>query len=178
MIVIGMMTGLASGVALPGHLLLFGEVINQFVYHSIASETVRPRLESFIMNSSLNTTVDEVACNSTRINNLLANISASGGGDVYLCTGGQGADVFDEVTGYLCDPDDELIFQLSFFAYYYITIAVGVLLTSFISNSLLNLSAYRQTRRIRRAFFRNILRQEIGWFDVTESAQLNTRLSE
>ena len=177
MIVIGMVTGIASGVALPGHMLLFGEVIDRFVYHNIATDTVRPRLESFIMNSSLNTTVDEVACNSALTNSVIGNLSASGGGDVYLCTGGEGADVFDEVLGYLCDPDDELIFQLSFFAYYYVAIAVGVLLTSFVSNSLLNLSAYRQTRRIRLAFFRNVLRQEIGWFDVTESAQLNTRLS-
>ena len=42
MIVVGVVTGVLSGVALPGHMLLFGEVINQFVYYSIVTETYTP----------------------------------------------------------------------------------------------------------------------------------------
>ena len=174
MIAVGAVTGVLSGVALPGHILLFGEIINQFVYHNIATETVLPLLKD---NSAQNMSVDDIACNRTRANEAIGMLS-NNGTDVYLCTGDQGGDVFSEVMGYLCNPDDELRDQIAVFSYYYVAIAVGVLLTAFLANALLNLSAYRQTRRMRLAFFRNVLSQEIGWFDVTESAQLNTRLSE
>jgi ATP-binding cassette, subfamily B (MDR/TAP), member 1 len=38
------------------------------------------------------------------------------------------------------------------------------------------ISAERQVRRMRFALFRNILRQEIGWFDVHSTGELNHRL--
>ena len=177
MIAVGVVTGVLSGVALPGHMLLFGEVINQFVYYSVAADTIRPRIESFLINSTENTSVDDIACNSTRAREIITMLGENGT-QVYLCTGGQGGDVFREVVRYLCDPADELQSQIAIYAYYYLSIAVGVLLTTFLANALLNLSAYRQTRRMRLAFFRNVLLQEIGWFDVTNSAQLSTRLAE
>jgi ABC-type multidrug transport system fused ATPase/permease subunit len=37
-------------------------------------------------------------------------------------------------------------------------------------------AAERQVRRIRFALFRNILRQEIGWFDIHNTGELNNRL--
>ena len=180
LIFIGIVTGLLSGVALPSHMLLFGEVINQFVYYSVATESVVPRIEHFVMNESRNIeneTFEEIACNRSRANEVLTML-AENGTDIYLCTGGQGSNIFMEVVSFVCDPADELQDQIAIYAYYYLAIAVGVLLTSFLANALLNLTAYRQTRRMRLAFFRNVLRQEIGWFDVTDSAQLSTRLSE
>ena len=175
MIVVGVVMGVISGTALPGHMLLFGEVINQFVYYSIATETVLPRLAN--LSQTLNLTVDALACDTARVTEALATL-ADNGTRVYLCTGGQGGDVFSEIIRFLCDPADELQSQIATFAYYYVAIAVGVLLSTFLANALLNMSAYRQTRRMRLAFFRNILHQEIGWFDVTESAELSTRLAE
>lgn len=37
-------------------------------------------------------------------------------------------------------------------------------------------AAERQVRRIRYTLFRNILRQEIGWFDVHNAGELSNRL--
>ena len=39
-------------------------------------------------------------------------------------------------------------------------------------------AAFNQCQRIRTQLFGNILRQHIGWFDVIEAGELNTRLSE
>jgi len=41
-----------------------------------------------------------------------------------------------------------------------------------------NLQASRQINRIRVAFFRSILRQEIGYFDINSTGELNTRLAD
>ena len=38
--------------------------------------------------------------------------------------------------------------------------------------------AERQTRAIRVRLFESILRQDIGWFDIYKSGELNNRLTE
>lgn len=38
--------------------------------------------------------------------------------------------------------------------------------------------AEKQTKKIRKALFESILKQDIGWFDVYKSGELTNRLSE
>lgn len=64
------------------------------------------------------------------------------------------------------------------FAYYYIGIAVAMAVAVAIRMVSWGLTAERQTHKIRQAFFRSILRQEMGWFDTNDAGELNTRLSE
>ncbi|NXP51177.1 MDR1 protein, partial [Heliornis fulica] len=62
------------------------------------------------------------------------------------------------------------------YAYYYSAIAAGVLLAAYIQTSFWTLAAGRQIKKIRKNFFHAIMRQEIGWFDVNDVGELNTRL--
>ncbi|KAM6281047.1 ATP-dependent translocase ABCB1-like [Porphyrio hochstetteri] len=62
------------------------------------------------------------------------------------------------------------------YAYYYSALAAGVLLAAYIQTSFWTLAAGRQIRKIRKNFFHAIMRQEIGWFDVNDVGELNTRL--
>ncbi|XP_025923473.1 multidrug resistance protein 1-like [Apteryx rowi] len=62
------------------------------------------------------------------------------------------------------------------YAYYYSGIAAGVLLAAYVQTSFWTLAAGRQTQKIRKQFFHAIMRQEIGWFDVSDVGELNTRL--
>uniref|UniRef100_A0A8C3NLY3 Phosphatidylcholine translocator ABCB4 n=1 Tax=Geospiza parvula TaxID=87175 RepID=A0A8C3NLY3_GEOPR len=62
------------------------------------------------------------------------------------------------------------------YAYYYSGIAAGVLLAAYIQTSFWTLAAGRQIKKIRENFFHAIMRQEIGWFDVNDVGELNTRL--
>ncbi|KAM8811461.1 phosphatidylcholine translocator ABCB4-like [Eudromia elegans] len=62
------------------------------------------------------------------------------------------------------------------YAYYYSGIAAGVLLAAYIQTSFWTLAAGRQIKKIRKQFFHAIMRQEIGWFDVNDVGELNTRL--
>uniref|UniRef100_A0A8C5TA38 Phosphatidylcholine translocator ABCB4 n=1 Tax=Malurus cyaneus samueli TaxID=2593467 RepID=A0A8C5TA38_9PASS len=62
------------------------------------------------------------------------------------------------------------------YAYYYSGIAAGVLLAAYVQTSFWTLAAGRQIRKIREKFFHAIMRQEIGWFDVNDVGELNTRL--
>ncbi|CAF3805471.1 unnamed protein product [Adineta steineri] len=59
---------------------------------------------------------------------------------------------------------------------YYIIIGLGYFIFCYIGWSTWLIAAERQARRIRFALFQNILRQEIGWFDVHNAGELSNRL--
>lgn len=61
---------------------------------------------------------------------------------------------------------------------WYIGFAVANFLFAWMGLGLFALSAERQVHKMRLAMFRNIIYQEIGWFDAHSSGELNTRLTE
>lgn len=146
MIILGTVMAIGAGLALPGHIILFGDVINEFVFHELA--------ETSMSDTMINRT--EHFCNNTD------------SGEVFSANVGQ----------YLTTPDATLLERIGLYALYYVALASGVLIATFLATVFWNISAYRQTRRMRMAFYHSILRQEIGWFDVNEANELSTRLAE
>ncbi|EDL14680.1 ATP-dependent translocase ABCB1 [Mus musculus] len=68
--------------------------------------------------------------------------------------------------------------EMAIYAYYYTGIGAGVLIVAYIQVSLWCLAAGRQIHKIRQKFFHAIMNQEIGWFDVHDVGELNTRLTD
>ncbi|KAM4688621.1 ATP-binding cassette sub-family B member 5-like [Discoglossus pictus] len=68
--------------------------------------------------------------------------------------------------------------QMMLFCIYYAAMGAGVLICGYIQVSFWVLSAARQTRKMRTAFFHSVLSQDMSWFDVTKSGEFNTRLTE
>uniref|UniRef100_A0A671FV25 ATP binding cassette subfamily B member 1 n=1 Tax=Rhinolophus ferrumequinum TaxID=59479 RepID=A0A671FV25_RHIFE len=68
--------------------------------------------------------------------------------------------------------------EMTTYAYYYTGIGAGVLVAAYIQVSFWCLAAGRQILKIRKQFFHAIMRQEIGWFDVHDVGELNTRLTD
>ena len=68
--------------------------------------------------------------------------------------------------------------QMTEFALFYIYLAIANLIVAYGQMALWSLTAARQTKQIRLAFFRSVLKQDIGWFDTTDPGELNSRLSE
>ena len=149
MIILGTVMAIAAGLALPGHMLLFGGIINQFVFHQVAEGILANP-----MNATSNMT--HFCSNATSGQGIVSNV------DPFVMNG----------------PDSTLLKQIGLYSLYYVGMATGVLIATFLATVFWNISAYRQTRRMRLAFYRSILRQEIGWFDVTEANELSTRLAE
>ncbi|CAJ1079341.1 bile salt export pump [Xyrichtys novacula] len=75
-----------------------------------------------------------------------------------------------------CGVDIEA--QMTMFAYYYIGIGLGVLVVSYFQIALWVSAAARQIHRIRKTYFRKVMRMEIGWFDCNSVGELNTRISD
>ncbi|XP_070583540.1 ATP-dependent translocase ABCB1 [Erythrolamprus reginae] len=76
----------------------------------------------------------------------------------------------------LANATQSLEEQMTSYAYWYSAIGAGVLVSSYVYIACWTLAAGRQIKRIREQFFHAIMRQEIGWFDVNDAGQLNTRL--
>lgn len=74
--------------------------------------------------------------------------------------------------------DSSLEEDMAMYAYYYTGIGAGVLIVAYIQVSLWCLAAGRQIHKIRQKFFHAIMNQEIGWFDVHDVGELNTRLTD
>ena len=139
----------ATGLAICAHCLLLGYLADSFIGHDISLQILNTA------NAS-NTTMTEYFCSTTES-------PTSAKLDEFLSSS---------------DPGSLLLSEMGLLALSYVGLAAGVLIVSFISPFFWNLSAYRQTRRLRQVFFLAIMRQEIGWFDVNPSTQLNSHLSE
>uniref|UniRef100_A0A8C7K2W9 ATP-binding cassette, sub-family B (MDR/TAP), member 11a n=1 Tax=Oncorhynchus kisutch TaxID=8019 RepID=A0A8C7K2W9_ONCKI len=81
-----------------------------------------------------------------------------------------------ENTTVFCGVDIEA--QMTMFAYYYVGIGLGVLIVSYFQIALWVSAAARQIQRIRKTYFRKVMRMEIGWFDCNSVGELNTRISD
>lgn len=177
---VGILMAIASGLALPGHMLMFGEVIDLFISYDL-SQTIRAQLN----NQSIPLDAILSAISGTNNNNNTAQLSSlnlfgNSNSSAYFCNLSETQQENSNVINLLMANNSgaELQYRIGLFSIYYVAMATGVLITSFLATSLMNLSAYRQTKRMRSAFFKSILRQEIGWFDVNPTAELNNRLSE
>ncbi|KAJ8353932.1 hypothetical protein SKAU_G00214990 [Synaphobranchus kaupii] len=68
--------------------------------------------------------------------------------------------------------------QMARHAVYYSIMGAVVLVAAYLQVATWTLAAGRQVKRLRKLFFHAIVQQEIGWFDVNETGQLNTRLTD
>lgn len=168
MMLVGVVMAIASGLALPGHMLMFGDIIDRFISYDIAGQ-----LQA---NSNLSCSDLQIFVSS---GNVSSNFSLGGDSGEYFCgpqDNGDDSNIFRYFTS--CDLAGMLQSEIALYSYYYLGMAGGVVIAGFLAIALWNWSAYRQTRRMRTAFFKTIMQQDIGWFDVNPSSELNTRLSE
>ncbi|KAM4705145.1 ATP-binding cassette sub-family B member 5-like [Rhinophrynus dorsalis] len=77
-----------------------------------------------------------------------------------------------------CEQFKPLEEQMTIFSLYYAGIGAAVIISGYAQVSFWVLAAARQTRKMREVFFHSVLSQEISWFDVTRSGELNTQLTE
>uniref|UniRef100_A0AAQ4S5N2 ATP-binding cassette sub-family B member 5 n=1 Tax=Gasterosteus aculeatus aculeatus TaxID=481459 RepID=A0AAQ4S5N2_GASAC len=68
--------------------------------------------------------------------------------------------------------------EMTKYAISYTILGFVVLVVAYGQVAFWTLSAGRQAKRIRTLFFHRIMQQDIGWFDVSETGELNTRLTD
>ena len=62
--------------------------------------------------------------------------------------------------------------------YLFIIIAVAVFICGYFQISLIQLACERQVHKIRQRYYKSVLHQDVGWFDLNPSGELASRLNE
>lgn len=181
MIIAGTVMAIATGLGLPGHIILLGFILNQFVRHSIViSNNLGISVNSQSANETCATYQAQLRNNPLFLTNIIGQGSSpTATGSAYFCSNSSsGSDITSDLLDYVCDPDGILRKRIGLFSLYYVVLATGVLTAVFLATGFWNLSAYHRIQRLRRALYHSILRQEIGWFDSIETGMLSTSLVE
>ena len=97
--------------------------------------------------------------------------------DSFISDGKAQALALQNDTSSALDLDLDLNDQMQEFALYYVYLAIGNLVVAYGQMAMWTLTATRQVRQMRLAFFRSVLKQDIGWFDTTDPGELNSRLT-
>ncbi len=161
MMLIGTLAAVISGTAQSLQTLLFGRILNELVYHSISIEL-----------APTNQTLQGGSCEEAS-NSILLSFATNSS---YFC--GNDDDQIQNILDYVCDPDELLVDRITLFSIFFIVLGTVVFFAAYLATFLWNVSGYRQTIRMRKAFYQSVLREEMGWFDVKEASKVNTLLTE
>ncbi|XP_005723703.1 bile salt export pump [Pundamilia nyererei] len=158
MMVVGSVCALVHGAASPLMLLVYGMMTNTFVDYEREVQELKDPNKTCNNNTIywVNDTVYETDENTTLYCGVIV-VTAT-----HFCSLGR--------------VDIEA--QMTLFAYYYVGIGFGVLIVSYFQIAFWVTAAAKQTQRIRKTYFRKVMRMEIGWFDCNSVGELNTRISD
>ena len=180
MIINGTVMAIAAGLGLPGHIILLGFILNQFVWHSmVISNNLDILIDSQRANETCVTYQAQLHNNPLFLTNIISpqGSSPTATGSGHFCSNSSsGSDILSNLLDYVCDPDGMLRQRIGLFSLYYVILATGMLTAVLLATMFWNLSAYHQIQRLRRALYLSILRQEIGWFDSIETGMLSRSL--
>ena len=77
-----------------------------------------------------------------------------------------------------CLNNDEFRSVVYMFVYYFLAIALAILITSYFQVFLFQFACERQVHKIRLVYYRALLRQNVSWFDSNPTGAIASRLSE
>ena len=156
----GSIAAILHGACLPGLMLIFGDLTTAFINQ--ASTRVFANLTDGIVNCS--------ASNFPPIPNCSLNVTPATTYAEILqgCISGQTE----------CLTNDDFLERINTQVYIFLGIAAGVFIAATFQIMLYQLAAERQVYKIRLLFYRAILRQNIGWFDINPSVDISSRLIE
>ncbi|OWF55459.1 Multidrug resistance protein 1 [Mizuhopecten yessoensis] len=161
LMIIGSIGAMAHGAGMPAMIIVFGTMTDSFV--DVGKYTaILEVIADFLTNVGLT----QAAC--------IANPSLL---SPYITDIGTNYSTVD--TSIIQKQiDTDFLEQMRTFSLYYVGIGCGVILLGYAQVTFWSLAAERQSHRIRKRFFRNVMRQDMTWFDTHDSGQLNTRLSD
>ena len=155
---LAILMSIASGLASPVESFLTGRLLNTFISYKAAQEFASVIT---IFNGSCTTAlVQEYLTNTT-------NISM----DIFCDVKDEG-NIFNSASNFICDPEETLVENVTTFSIYFVIVAAVVFLSNALAHFFWALSAYRQSRRMRTAFYQALLEQEVGWFETNNTSHL------
>ena len=163
LMILGTISAMAHGAALPLLMLYFGDLSDSFIFQDISSrfaQNISNNGTEINCSSVFNYTVENVTFMDVNITYILRNIPNANFPDVRCVLG------------------DEFISEINITVFIILGIAAAVMILAGLQISSFQVAAERQVYKIRVRYFRAIMRQDIAWFDSNPTGELVNRLSE
>ncbi|XP_060590153.1 ATP-dependent translocase ABCB1-like isoform X2 [Ruditapes philippinarum] len=161
--ILGTLCAMIHGTAFPLMIIVFGEMTDLFV-NSGKYEYAVDQLVSLGTLAKLNFTSEQVIKDPDLLEPYLSFITTDTNSTVDISV------IKSAIT-------DDLLDTMRTYAFYFIGIGAGVVVLGYGQVMFWMIASERQTHRIRKNFYKNVMRQNIGWFDTHESGELNSRLT-
>ena len=164
LMLLGSFAAILHGAALPALVFIFGVVLTDFSNHFIS-----PRF-TILTGGILNCSASNFSITVLRTSRCTLNIAPGTTYEDVLerCLGGQRE----------CLTTDEFLQRIDTQVYIFLGLAAGVFIAGTLQIMSYQLAAERQVYKIRLLFYRAILRQNIGWFDINPSVDISSILIE
>ena len=157
MISIAVLFSMVSGALIPMELFVFSELFNNFISYNAAQNI----LTSDIDNGTCTRDVAQQFINS------IANTS-----DRIFCDATQEGNVINSASAFVCDPDQTLTEEVTTYSLYFVYLGVAMFIAYFLSHMLWTVSASRQSKRLRIAYYKAVLEHNISWFETNDVSRL------
>ena len=161
MMLLAFLMSVVSGVAASAESFLIGQLFTAFISYNTAQSFSFVVSESSFPNNS---------CSTNAVITFLANSSNSS--QLLFCDISSEGNVFSSASSFICDPSEQLITEANSLSIYFVLLAVGTFVADFLTVFLWNVSSIRQSKRMRIAFYKSITKQEIEWFETTDTSAL------
>ena len=161
LILIASIAAIATGASFPLLWLFLGEFVNTFASQTVTTTLISNLTETFLMN------VTDVSCSTPF--NFDPNTSNTTVADFVS---------FSTSMQFSCISDADFFSSVDNVAFAFVGIGLVAFLVSYIQISFIQTAAERQVYKIRLAYYRAVLRQDIAWFDANPTGEISTRLSE
>lgn len=176
---LGTITAIIHGAALPAFTVVFGNFINIFIFQDITSS---PSILNLTNGTAVNCSAEDPFM---LFVDQTVDISVELNGELFVCPylvndTSNFTDLFLTCFGpqVECLSNPDFIGRVNILVYIFLGIAVGVFTMAYFEISFFQTACERQVKKIRLAFYKAIMRQEVGWFDANPSGELASRISE
>ena len=121
-------------------------------------------------NSQLIYNVTSIQCTQDLVQVLVQN--GSNRSQRTLCDIYEPGNVINTASTFVCDPTATLTDETTMYSLHFVYLAIGVFVSDLLAQLLWTVSASRQSKRMRIAFYKATLNRSIGWFDTSDVSQL------
>ena len=169
----GTIAGIVHGAALPVFLVIFGNSFNDFIYQKVTYN-----LEFLKNGSDLEC---GVAVNSIFFNETVSEATNKDPDCPYVITATSTLSTIIDVcyqSTSQCLNNDKFIHDINIMVIKTLLFGAAIFVFGTIQVTLFQAACERQVKKIRLAFYKAILSQEIGFFDVNSTGELSSSISE
>ena len=157
MISMAMLFSMISGAMVPLEWIIHGEMFNIFISYNI------------VQNISLGD-IDNGTCTRDVAQQFLNSIANSS--DRIFCDATQEGNVINSASAFVCDPDQTLTEEVTTYSFYFVYLGVAIFVAYFLGHILWTVSASRQSKRLRIAYYKAVLEHNISWFETNDVSRL------